>query len=244
MTHQESPRFLEHLRSGKAISRRTAIFGGLAAGAVFVTGCGGDSSVLENVPLDTAAADTTSTSDTAGNTTTADPTVAAGTADTTSDADSTEPAADSGDSSVAASSMTVGFTYQMGSGGKNANPYIAVWVEDTSGDLIDTIAIWSRQGGRESWLQDLSDWYSAVSAAGEDYSTVSSATRTPGSYSVQWTGPDGVGIAAGDYVVHLESLREHGSLSHVSQSVLVSGPAMLAAADDGELVSVSIEVLA
>ena len=115
-------------------------------------------------------------------------------------------------------------------------------VEDGAGNLIDTVAVWFEQSGRPGWLAELTAWYSEVSAVGEDYSAVSGATRSAGAYSVQWSGPDGSGIPAGDYVVNIESLRERGSLSQIIQAFTVSGAATIPCPDDGELVDASLEL--
>ena len=228
-------RFLKHLEEGNAISRRTVLLGAVgASAAAFLAACSsGDSSELSDSTNTAASSDSAASSASAAS---SDTTVT-GTADTT--------AAASSASGSGASEMVVNFTYEMGSGGKQANPYVAVWVEDSSGAMIDTIAVYFLQSSKGTrYLSDLSSWYSEVNTAGVDYTAVSSATQAPGAYSVSWTGPDGTGLPAGDYIVNIESAREHGPDSLVSQPITVAGAATVTCEDSGELVSASIELKA
>lgn len=56
--------------------------------------------------------------------------------------------------------MVVEFTYTQGAGGKNLPPYIAVWVEDADGELVETIALWFQQDQKgPRWLPDLKRWF-------------------------------------------------------------------------------------
>lgn len=113
------------------------------------------------------------------------------------------------------------FTYAVRSGGGRVNnPYVAVWVEDAAGKLVDTIALWylqSQKGNR--WLPELRRWYPA--SASTRSQVVSSATRAPGSYSVTWdcTDAQGAAVAAGPYSLCIEAAREHGPYSLIRQSI-------------------------
>ncbi len=224
-----APRFQRHVQAGSVISRRTVLFG--AAGALFLVACGDDSALLAEASSD------------ASSTASADSTVDAseGSADTS---DTTTAAESPASAATAAGELIVSFTYTMSSEGKQENPYIAVWVEDANGDLVDTIAVWFLQGQKGTeWLSDLSAWYSDVAAAGADYSSVSGATRVAGTYAVSWQGSDGAGVLAGDYFVNVESVREDGPTSLTRQAITVVGPASVGMADDGELSAASIELV-
>lgn len=121
----------------------------------------------------------------------------------------------------AGSEMVVDFTYST-SEGRARNPYIAVWVEDSSGNLVQTISLWMLQSQKGTrWIRDLSSWYSA---SGGEAST-SGATRSAGTYSVVWdgTGLDGQPVPAGDYVLFVESAREHGPHSITSAPFAATG---------------------
>lgn len=117
--------------------------------------------------------------------------------------------------------LLVSFTYQPSSSGQAKRPYVAVWVEDQSGNLVDTISLWFEQGRGSRWLPDLREWYRATS--GQDVS-MSGATRTPGTYTVAWDGTDmtGMPVPVGTYVLNIESAREHGPTSFTTATITVS----------------------
>jgi hypothetical protein len=115
----------------------------------------------------------------------------------------------------------VSFTSAVAGGGRVRNPFIAVWVEDTAGALVATISVWFEQGKGTKWLPDLRRWYDS-SDGGADL-TMSGATRVAGEYAVSWDGTDLAGnpVAAGDYVVFVESAREHGDYNLTSATITI-----------------------
>lgn len=149
---------------------------------------------------------------------------------------SANPSTSASASTAAAGELVVNFTYTADAnassseggrghgGGMVRNPYIAVWVEDTSGALVRTISLWHLQNGQDRWLSELHRWYSA--AQGVD--TNSSATRAAGSYSVSWdlTDADGKAVGDGDYVLCIEATREHGPYSLITQKVALGSKAI------------------
>lgn len=145
-----------------------------------------------------------------------------------------------------AAELAVAFTYEVGdSGGRILNPYIAVWIEDPDGNLVDTISLWylqSQKGLR--WIDDLRRWYS-VSDQGADTS-MSGATRVAGAYTVVWDGTDldGQPVAQGDYVLYIEAAREHGPYSIASSPITIGDTAFSATlADNSEIVAASAELI-
>lgn len=107
-------------------------------------------------------------------------------------------------------------------------PYVAVWVEDKDKYPVRTLALWFKG---ERWLPDLRAWYHSDQlrslAEGSDITTsVSSATRSPGKYTLKWDGKDNGGkpVKAGKYTVHIEAAREHGTYQLMKQEVDFSGP--------------------
>jgi len=144
--------------------------------------------------------------------------------------------------------LVVRFTYQADSaGGRARNPYIAVWVEDDAGELVDTLALWYLQSRKGSqWLPDLIRW-SSVDGSATTVSAVSGATRRPGDHSLAWDGTDITGSRApqGEYFICIESAREHGPYSLIREALTLSGHAFTTAlAADGELVNASVEIAA
>lgn len=139
--------------------------------------------------------------------------------------------------------LVVDFTYTSGNG-RTRNPYIAVWVEDADGNLVDTISLWYKQGKGEKWLADLRSWYAASDAGAEV--SISGATRVAGSYTVAWDGTDldGNPVARGDYNLYIESAREHGPHELTSASFTVGDEAFTLSLDDqGELTGASAELV-
>lgn len=145
--------------------------------------------------------------------------------------------------------MLITFSYvAAGDGlGRVRNPYVAVWVEDSDGELVDTISLWylqTQKGAR--WLPDLRRWY-AVDGGESTVDTISSATRTPGDYSLAWdaTGLDGSSIEQGEYFVCIESAREHGPYSLIREPVVLNGEEFaLELQDDGELTNATVAIVA
>ncbi len=93
-------------------------------------------------------------------------------------------------------------------------PYVAVWIEDADRNPVRTIALWTE---KPRYLPDLKEWYredEAQSAAGglDPATTLSTATRPPGSYTLTWDGKDNAGklVKVGKYTVCIEAAREHG----------------------------------
>lgn len=130
---------------------------------------------------------------------------------------------------AASGTATIAFTYTANSsdgGGRGGvrNPYIAVWIEDSSGALVKTVSLWHLQNGQDRWLNELSEWYQASSGV----ETNSSATRAPGSYTVAWdlTNAQGAAVADGSYTVCVEALREHGPYSYATGKLAVGAKAV------------------
>ncbi|HMG03371.1 MAG TPA: DUF2271 domain-containing protein [Edaphobacter sp.] len=102
-------------------------------------------------------------------------------------------------------------------------PYVAVWVEDADHFPVRTLALWFQ---KPRWLPELKSWYHADQvrnlAEGTDLSTtVSSATRSPGKYTLRWDGKDNAGkpVKPGKYTILIEASREHGTYSLMRQEI-------------------------
>jgi hypothetical protein len=101
-------------------------------------------------------------------------------------------------------------------------PYLAAWVEDENRHEIRTLALWY---GKPRYLQDLRAWMRAEqgvsSKIASNASSISSATRGPGKYTIDWDGKDVDGryVKAGNYTVYLEVAREHGTYQLMHQEI-------------------------
>ena len=147
-------------------------------------------------------------------------------------------------------SMVISFTYTHGPIGKIEPPYVAVWVENAQGELLDTIALFfeqTRRGGR--WLDHLDTWYARdterIRGGGADTArTISSATRPPGDYAVSWDGfVQGVQLPEGDYFIAVEAAREDGPYSLIREPFRLTGSlATTQLPDDEELSGASVRI--
>ena len=126
-------------------------------------------------------------------------------------------------------------------------PYVAVWVEDGDHFPVRTIALWFQ---KPRWLPELKAWYRADQvrnlAEGSDISTtVSSATRSPGKYTLRWDGKDNAGkpVKPGKYTVFVEAAREHGTYGVIRQEISWDGktPAQFTATGNKEIASASFD---
>ncbi|MEY4531695.1 MAG: hypothetical protein RLZZ156_2416 [Deinococcota bacterium] len=97
-------------------------------------------------------------------------------------------------------------------------PYIAVWLENSSGKSVRTLAVWVQAGKGERWHQDLRRWFQSNSAL---INTISSPTRMPGLYKLVWDGKSdkGVLLEQGDYFVCIEAAREHGTYQLIREKL-------------------------
>ncbi len=211
-----------------AVSRRTALSGALGAVLLAVAGCTSDDSALTGAGTGSSTAPSTGGS-------------SAGPSASATASPSGSAKAKPGSELPASAVLSVSFTFAVASGGGRVrNPYIAVWIENSAGDLVKTVALWHEDhGGQDRWLSEMKA-FSALGAA--DAQTVSSATRQPGTYSVQWDGSTAQGSRAvtGSYRLMIEAAREHGAYELVQQDLsLGSKAASFALTPSGELTAAS-----
>ena len=109
-------------------------------------------------------------------------------------------------------------------------PYVAVWVEDATGQSVRTLSVWVNTTGRgPRYIRELRRWFTAErdqrDAGGPELvATVSSATRMPGQYTVTWNGRDDRGnvVEQGSYRVVVEASREHGTYQLMQQELTLA----------------------
>lgn len=226
-------RYVQDIRRSKTrASTRSKLSRTAVAGALLVlpVACGNSD---EDVFSSGSTIETATTVDTVTSTTELPTSTAAPTTPETS--------ADSSGVFPSGGELVVSFTYEPSSAAQAKRPYVAVWVEDTDGNLIDTISLWFDQGREGTkWLSDLTQWYQASDA---DDTTMSGATRVAGDYTVAWDGTDSEGnpVVAGDYVLNIESAREKGPTSHTTGTIVISDDGFtIDLDDDGELSSASV----
>lgn len=125
-------------------------------------------------------------------------------------------------------------------------PFVAVWVEDKDKFPVRTIALWF---DKTRWLPELKSWYRGdrlrSMAEGTDItSSVSSATRSAGKYTLKWDGKDDKGklVKPGKYTVFIEASREHGTYQLIRQEMDFTGaPKQINLPGNVEITSASLD---
>ena len=99
--------------------------------------------------------------------------------------------------------------------GRSHRPFVAVWIEDETGKLVRQVALWYN---KSRWLHELHEWYSLRVDTGVVASS-SSATRSPGQYTLVWDGKDDQNqyVKQGKYTIMIETAREHGTHQLIRQ---------------------------
>ena len=138
--------------------------------------------------------------------------------------------------------LTVNFTFNPSGGKMFRNPYVAVWLENGAGQLVETIAVWFDQG-HNRYLRELQRWYPEVTALAaatnaNSIDTITNPTQDPGPYSVIWNqdGTKAAKVGQGDYFLCIEAAREHGPYELMRGPItLAAAPATATFTDSGEL---------
>ena len=130
-------------------------------------------------------------------------------------------------------------------------PYVAVWIEDASGNPVRTLILWVNTSGRgPRYIRELRRWSteerSQEEAGGPDLvATISSATRLPGRYTMTWDGRDDRGnvVQQGTYRVLIEAAREHGSYQLMQDELsLTTKPVAVDLPPNQEIASAHVEL--
>ncbi len=131
-------------------------------------------------------------------------------------------------------------------GQRYRRPYVAIWVEDKDKFPVRTVALWLE---KDRWLPELKGWYRddrlrLLAEGNEIVTTVSSATRPPGKYTMKWDGKDakGVPVKPGKYSICIEVAREHGSYQLLRQEIdLTAGAKQFPLTGGTEIAAASID---
>ena len=141
-------------------------------------------------------------------------------------ASSPAPPAPSATASAADFELVVNLEINLQKEGFAKRPYVAVWVENQDHAPVRTIAVWHE---RDRYLPELKSWYLKYRGLYETdkaaLSTVSSATRSPGKYTLKWDGKDDQGnvVKPGTYIIKIEATREHGTYQLIRQELVCNG---------------------
>lgn len=236
----------------RAFLERAALVG---AAAGFLAACGANDDAKVFAGATSTAAESAASTAAAATSAAAQPstTAAARPAGSTAAAAETTVPIPAGDPLPAGAELQIAFTFAAASaGGRPArNPYIAVWIEDANGRMVQTVSLWLQSGKGEKWWRDLTRWYKldTARAAGGGPSTaetVTGATRTAGDYTVAWDGNDyaGARVGQGTYYVCIEAAREHGPYQLIREKLaLGTAPVQQALTAKGELTAATVSYL-
>ncbi len=106
--------------------------------------------------------------------------------------------------------------------GRSHRPFVAVWVEDEKHVPVRQIALWYN---KPRWLRELRDWNNTQQNTSFDATSIASATRSPGSYTLKWDGKNDQGqyVKQGKYTICIEAAREHGTHQFMEQTMDFNG---------------------
>ena len=115
--------------------------------------------------------------------------------------------------------MTI--TLPLTSGRSSKRPYVAVWVEDSTGKLVRVLALW---GNKSKYHPDLSTIWNLVHGQTDHFRSVTRATRPAGKYQLVWDGLDNDGnpVPQGAYRITVETNQEHGTYARQTGTIIVN----------------------
>jgi thiamine biosynthesis lipoprotein ApbE len=112
--------------------------------------------------------------------------------------------------------LTVALPLKAGHSSKR--PYVAVWVEDSSGKLIRILGFWAN---KSKYYATLSTLWSILGGNETQLKSVSRATRPAGKYELQWDGLDNQHrpVSLGSYRITVETNQEHGTYARQTGTI-------------------------
>lgn len=146
--------------------------------------------------------------------------------------------------------LEVKFEIIQARGGRYRKPYVAVWVEDSDGFPVKTLALWVQAGGPgPRWIPDLKRWYRsdrvrALVDPADLVETLAEPSHRPAEYKLVWNGTDNQGeiVKPGEYTIYIEAVREHGTYQLMRARMdLADEGAMVELEDNEEVAGASVE---
>lgn len=108
-------------------------------------------------------------------------------------------------------------------------PYIAIWIEDSDGQLVKTLCLWAQLD--TNYVKKLSRWIRLKDKDWDRINALSRATRRPGRYRLIWDGTDESGelLPIGTYAIFIEAVREHGTHTLIREQITLGDEPFLQA---------------
>ena len=99
-------------------------------------------------------------------------------------------------------------------------PYVAVWIEDSSGKLVRAIALWAN---KSKYYATLGTLWNLQRGNLKPFRAVTRATRSSGRYDLEWDGLDEAGNPAplGTYRITIETNQEDGTYAKQSGTITI-----------------------
>ena len=112
-------------------------------------------------------------------------------------------------------------TLPLTTGRSSKRPYVAVWVEDSSGKLVRVLALW---GNKSKYYPDLSTIWNLLSGNMSRFRSVTRATRPAGKYELVWDGLDNEhkAVPFGTYRITVETNQEHGTYARQTGTIVIA----------------------
>jgi thiamine biosynthesis lipoprotein len=112
-------------------------------------------------------------------------------------------------------------TLPLTSGHSKKRPYVAVWVEDSSGKLVHLLAFW---GSNSKYHATLSTAWELLRKNHVQFRSVTRATRSAGKYELVWDGldDDHKPVPLGSYRIIVETNQEHGSYAKQTGTITLA----------------------
>lgn len=123
-------------------------------------------------------------------------------------------------------------------------PFVAVWIVNQDKKPLRQIALWYN---KPRWLNEMGSWYAIYndqfSGGSSNISSTTSATRSPGKYTLKWDGKDDKGnlVKQGTYTVYIEAAREHGTHQLMNQEINLKKPQHFDIPGNTEVSSASLD---
>lgn len=111
-------------------------------------------------------------------------------------------------------------TLPLKSGRSTKRPYVAVWVEDSSGRMVRSLALW---GNKYKYYPDLSTAWNLTGGNQKPFHSVTRATRPAGKYELIWDGMDNENrpVPRGTYRITVETNQERGTYAKQTGTIVV-----------------------
>ena len=107
--------------------------------------------------------------------------------------------------------LELNFEINRPGGRRYLRPYVAVWIENETGQVEKTLCLWMERVSK--WISKLTRWNRTQGLEQKTVHTLTRVTRRPGNYRLTWDGTNDYGDRSppGNYTLLIAAVREHGT---------------------------------